>query len=463
MRISPIESLRRFGGTRLGGPLLVSGGVFVGFAALAWGSFQFVDAGSGLVAIRPPNGLVVGLFVLVPARLRPWVLLGLLPGELLADTIHGYPVWVALCFGVVDMVESGLAGVILLKIARRRPRGDRRRDFYALLVAALAAPFVSGFAGTAISLAHWGGALGSTFLTWWLGDATGILLVGALAVSLYHRGPTVSRIRRVSAVGEVALVVVITALVFGVMTLPLTYVVLAPLTAVALRHGLRAVAAACMCFALVATFLTALGRGPFTDFGSSTNRVVLLGGFIVVTAFIAFLIAATMAEQRHDRKMLVELATHDQLTGLPNRRLFVEELERAEARRTRIGQMAAVVYLDLDGFKEINDHLGHEGGDRLLVEVGSRLASWMREGDFVARIGGDEFAAILQPVTSFEGATAAARRLADLLEHSVNPADLAVKVSFGVALLTADNNRDMRDADADMYSRKNDRAARARV
>jgi diguanylate cyclase (GGDEF)-like protein len=327
----------------------------------------------------------------------------------------------------------------------------------------LAAPLVSGSAGTAISHAEWGGDLVTTFLTWWLGNATGILLVGALTISLCHRGPTVSRVRQVSAVGETASVVGITWLVFGFTTLPFMYVVLAPLAAVALRHGLRAVAAASMSFALVATFLTALGRGPFTDFGTSTTRVLLLEGFIVITAFIAFLISATMAEQRYDREMLVELATHDQLTGLPNRRLFLEELERAEARRSRVDQMAAVVYLDLDGFKEINDELGHETGDKVLVEVGRRIASGMRDGDFAARIGGDEFAAILQPVTGLEGATAVARRLADLLEHPDNPADLAIKVSFGVALLTAETDRNMREADEDMYTRKHGRAARARV
>ncbi|HSY28611.1 MAG TPA: diguanylate cyclase, partial [Burkholderiaceae bacterium] len=100
-------------------------------------------------------------------------------------------------------------------------------------------------------------------------------------------------------------------------------------------------------------------------------------------------------KQKHERDLLGFRAGHDALTGLPNRNLLIDRLQQAVSYAERYERQVAVAYIDLDKFKFINDSLGHEAGDQLLVEVARRLLSCVRESDTVARLGGDEFVVVL--------------------------------------------------------------------
>jgi len=117
-------------------------------------------------------------------------------------------------------------------------------------------------------------------------------------------------------------------------------------------------------------------------------------------------VARDISEQKKIQEHLVQLALYDSLTGLANRALFLDEAARAASRcnRTRTGM--AVLYIDLDGFKPINDEIGHDAGDAVLREAAQRIASCIREGDLAARLGGDEFAAILQASAAYPGPVA---------------------------------------------------------
>ena len=130
------------------------------------------------------------------------------------------------------------------------------------------------------------------------------------------------------------------------------------------------------------------------------------------------------------------LAPHDPLTGLPNRALFRDRLGQALAQARRRGGQMALLFLDLDGFKGINDTRGHEAGDRLLVETAARLGQCVREGDTAARLGGDEFTVILHDVTGAHDAAVVAQRLADALTQPVMDKGHALRiiVSIGIVL-----------------------------
>lgn len=132
-------------------------------------------------------------------------------------------------------------------------------------------------------------------------------------------------------------------------------------------------------------------------------------------------------------------ALHDPLTGLPNRALFRTRLVQALRRAARHRHQLAVLVLDLDGFKAINDRLGHAAGDHVLVEVGRRLRASVRQGDTVARLGGDEFAVLLPTrVTAAAAGTVAAALRAGLQQpHLLATAPLVVPASVGIALNTA--------------------------
>lgn len=138
-------------------------------------------------------------------------------------------------------------------------------------------------------------------------------------------------------------------------------------------------------------------------------------------------------------RQLFYLATHDRLTGLANRWLLEERLRHAIARSHRTGVAGAVLFLDLDGFKAINDRHGHETGDRMLVMAAERLSAAVRASDTVARWGGDEFAVIFEGVRHREGAHDKGRQLVQrLAEPSGIEGTGTLRASVGVALFPED-------------------------
>jgi diguanylate cyclase (GGDEF)-like protein/PAS domain S-box-containing protein len=152
-------------------------------------------------------------------------------------------------------------------------------------------------------------------------------------------------------------------------------------------------------------------------------------------------------------------ASHDPLTGLPNRTLFLDRLEHALARSRRSGARLAVVFLDLDDFKVVNDTRGHEAGDQLLLALAPRLSAALRPGDTIARFGGDEFVVLCEDLSSDEDGIRIAQRMADACRRPVTIRGHRheITVSAGVALgrgRSATASDLLRDADAAMYRAK---------
>ena len=160
-------------------------------------------------------------------------------------------------------------------------------------------------------------------------------------------------------------------------------------------------------------------------------------------------------------------ALHDALTGLPNRALFVDRLEHALARREREGGGPAVLFIDLDNFKTINDCYGHAHGDALLSTVTSLLLSCLRGGDTAARFGGDEFAVLIEQGGDLETAASVADRLLDALSRPVDLVgeEVTVRASIGIAIAgPKDTAADvLRNADMAMYRAKSAGKARFAV
>ena len=129
------------------------------------------------------------------------------------------------------------------------------------------------------------------------------------------------------------------------------------------------------------------------------------------------------------------MAHYDQLTGLPNRSIFFDRLEYMIASASRHGKKSAVFFLDLDGFKAVNDTLGHEAGDKLLKDVALCLKDCLREEDTVARIGGDEFAIILAECNSSRESSIVAKKIISAIQTSfgVGKFEPPIGVSIGIA------------------------------
>lgn len=147
-------------------------------------------------------------------------------------------------------------------------------------------------------------------------------------------------------------------------------------------------------------------------------------------------IRTDITKQKESQEQLSYLANHDTLTGLPTRRLAKENLSQAIALARRENKKAAVLFIDLDGFKAINDNLGHGAGDLLLISVANRLTQTVREVDTVARIGGDEFIIILSGIHSPEDAAIVAQKVIDALTapFALNEETASISASLGIAL-----------------------------
>jgi len=158
------------------------------------------------------------------------------------------------------------------------------------------------------------------------------------------------------------------------------------------------------------------------------------------------------------RDKLAHEASHDALTELPNRRRFTDQLERM-CGRGRPGDLISVLFLDLDGFKDVNDRYGHDIGNDLLVAVAQRLRSCVRPGDVVARMGGDEFTILLTRLENVAPAVEVAERIGDMFRDRfrVGPNEMQISTSIGIAVAAADGADPgdlLRRADIAMYRAK---------
>lgn len=202
---------------------------------------------------------------------------------------------------------------------------------------------------------------------------------------------------------------------------------------------------------------------PYTALAVMTITLSLLSSslfFFVYTTYAHSLYRRLEQSNAH----LTELSMHDPLTRLPNRRLLVERLQRAVIEGRRNSRLGALMFLDMDRFKEVNDTLGHDIGDLLLIEVSHRLQSCVREMDTVARMGGDEFIVLLPSITTDLDATlrAAKKVSAKILDALNEPYQLGAHTflstpSIGLTVFSGESNDPetiFKRADAAMYQAK---------
>lgn len=165
-----------------------------------------------------------------------------------------------------------------------------------------------------------------------------------------------------------------------------------------------------------------------------------------------------VADLQERVEQLDHLAHQDTLVSLPNRRGFLRELERLVDRARRYGESSAMLYVDLDGLKMINDTFGHKAGDEALIQVAELLVGGLRRSDVVARIGGDEFGILLEN-SAEEKARETAARLSDMIcdsEFRHDGEELPLSVAIGVAMIGRDDTVEevMARADEEMYRGK---------
>jgi diguanylate cyclase (GGDEF)-like protein len=233
----------------------------------------------------------------------------------------------------------------------------------------------------------------------------------------------------------------------------------------ALRHTAKRVAIAVCSTVVLTLVLTAITFGTDPDMtvrlDSITTHGVLIGVIIaaLLTAVLTYRSTVLMRELNGARSELLRISRTDQLTGLPNRAVFNEQLDLSIKSAHHNRCQCAVLFIDLDRFKIINDTWGHAAGDALLVEVAARLRDSVRKSDVIARVGGDEFVVILNEVPHRDQAALIARQILSAVRRAVflGGHENQTTASIGIAMFPSDGSDVetlMKNADMAMYRAK---------
>lgn len=418
------------------GLLVLAGYVIIGKAGL-----QLAYANPSATPVWPATGFALAVMLLFGRRIWPVVF----AGAFIVNITTAGTVVTSLGIATGNTLEAIVGAWLLQRFAGGRDCFLRaERIFLFVLLGALFSTTLSATFGT-LSL-HFGGFLpdadwSGVWLTWWLGDASGALLVTPLLLSWAAGSPTPrDRAWYIEAGIVFALLILVASVLFtglsGFMPsgTPRAFFCVPFLIWAAVRLGIREAATATVLLAGIAVWGTLEGKGVFI-LDTPNSSLLLLQAYMAVAAIMTLILAAAVAERKVAEERLRELAISDPLTGIANYRHLITRLEGEVERSGRTDRPFAVIFMDVDGLKAINDRLGHIVGSRALCRVAEVLKASARAVDTAARYGGDEFALLL-PETGAEEAAQVAQRLTEKLAQSTESP--GVQVSLGVAVFPDD-------------------------
>jgi len=457
--------------------------LWVGFLyfVLVAASTRLVTGGEALASIWPANAVLLAM-LLQPGKPR-WgdVLIAGVCGNMLANFVmHGMLV-TPFFYGLIDVGE-----VVLVAAALRRTMdmeeilGAPENVGHFVLWAGGVAPAISGLGGATIAWAFMHEDFFPALHTWYFSDALGLLVFTPFFTSLLggeyrHSFLEKSRRERFEALA-IHLLVLGTAIgVFMWAPPAMLFLLFAPLMLVTFKLGRLGTQVAIMIVTITGVVGTLLYPSAALHGQSTAQHLHLLQFFLALMLLTCLPVAASLsARNRLTRRLadserqlraregdLIRMVATDPLTGLLNRAAFNERIEEIHPE----GRLA-VAMLDVDRFKQVNDQFGHDAGDRALIHFAAVIGGGIRQGDIVARVGGDEFI-ILFPDTGESDAETVCQRLATALSRQPLPLDeqiiLDLRMSCGVAERRAGEAIEavIKRADQALYAAK--AAGRARV
>lgn len=461
---------------------------------------SFTVMPEGIVILWPPNSVLLTALLLFRGRhFVPFALLAI--GAEVAADIGTFLLIEALLFGLINVAEA-LIAFVLLPRWHFNPRFTALEDVSKFVVAGpLVGAFTAALLGAAVYSSFRGAETGYLeFLRiWWFGDALGLMIFTPLLLSLWPRagcaGPTRGTVHPADAmIGLMALLALGFLIasrngrLFGMHVGP---VLLLPFVIfIAARFTLCVAAFSVALVAMVVIVMLTHGNNPFGN-QPALNAVVQVQEFIFILSLLALGLAALLSQLRtkqkeiqlanqhlsalnHDLEVrvaerttelstlntqLTHLALTDSLTGVLNRRAFFDAAQREIQHSKRYGRPLAVMILDLDHFKSINDRYGHQGGDRVLQQVATLIGGVIRASDTLARYGGEEFV-LLAPETDLESAIALGVRILQALRTVAIPSkqgSIHITASLGITVRTEGEEKIeqlLKRADEALYAAK---------
>ena len=398
-------------------------------------------------AVWPPSGIALASVLLLGSRIWPGIWLG---ASLVNVTVQSSLV-AATLMGAGNTLEA-LVGAALVRALIGLPGPFRRGEHVVkfVAIAAASATIAATVAAAPLAFVH---SLESPELlwnwwTWWQGDTVGIIIVTPLILGWAARANPAWTPRKIAE--GFLLVCLLSGVMYAVFgagmtpyipSVPLTFAILPFVIWAAFRFQQREVATVNALVCAMAVGFTLDGSGPFAQ-GSLNESLLLLLAFMCTVVTTGLVLNAVIRDHGRaveaTQRLLQELrkqTIRDSLTSLYNRRFLQDYLKRELIRARRERAPLALIMMDLDRFKHINDSAGHQAGDQVLVQVGALLKRHVRGSDIACRYGGEEFAVVL-PKTTLESAR---RRSAEICSAIRREAELlhGVTASLGVALCPA--------------------------
>lgn len=421
--------------------LLIQGALTAAYVVVGVLCLTLAFAHPSASPVWVPSGLALAAGLVLGSRAWPAVFVG----AFVVNVMTAGSVLTSLGIATGNTLEAVIGTHLVMRWGRGRAAFDRARSAFAFVVLAggVGTTVAATVAVASLSLGGFipPGDWQQVWITWWLGDAVGVLTV-APAILLWMAQSKVDwDLRRVLEALALALAIVASGvLVFGgtspfaASRSPSEFITMPLLMWAAYRFGPREAISAVIVLCGIAVAGTLHGHGPFVSLTQNTS-LLLLQGFIGVAAATTLVIAASIAQRRRAEQTLREWSTLDPLTALPNYRQLTIVLEREIQRTQRTARAFALLLLDLDHLKRINDADGHLVGSRALCRVADVLRGACRSVDTAARFGGDEFAVVLP-----ESGEAEARRLADRVHEALarDAERPPLSVSIGVAVSPRD-------------------------
>jgi diguanylate cyclase (GGDEF)-like protein len=411
-------------------------------------------------AVWPCTGIALASLLTFGYRIWPAILVG----AFLVNLTTAGSVATSVGIAVGNTLEGVVGCYLISRFARGKHAFERAQDIFkfGLLAGVVSTAISATFGVTSLALsgfADWS-RYGSIWCTWWLGDAVGAVVLTPFLV-LWRENPRVHWTReQFPELVFLFLGLFFTGwVVFGgrfhhvLKNYPLEYLCIPFLVWAAFRYGRSKAATAVCVLSAMATWGTLHGFGPFSTDSQNTS-LLLLQAFMGVTALPTLALAAEVAEHRRADEHVRQLAVTDPLTGLANYRRLLDAIDFEIKRYGRVGRPFAVLLIDLDGLKKINDVHGHLVGSRALCRLADTLRIHCREIDTAARYGGDEFVLILPETDS-----AATRRVAERISERLrnDGEEPPISVSTGEAIFPRDGraiDELLRVADRALYRDK---------
>ncbi len=398
-------------------------------------SMAFVHPSS--TAVWPPSGIALAALLLLGYRVWPGIFLG----AFLVNLTTAGTILTSLGIATGNTLEGLVGAYLVTRFANGRNAFERGTDTFkfAILAGTVSTAVAATLGVTSLSLggfAPWAG-FRDIWLTWWLGDGVGAIIVAPLLIlwlSNFHLRWRWTRLGEIVALVTGLLLVseiVFCGLLFrGPRNYPLEYLCVPFLIWVALRFGQRETALVTMLLSGVAVWGTLHGFGPFA-IGTKNESLLLLQSFMGIAAVMTMALAAMAAERRHVEEQVRNLAVTDALTGLANYRKLVDVLDTEIRRYGRTARTFAVLLIDLDGLKKINDRHGHLTGSRALCRLADILRVHCRDIDTAARYGGDEFALVI-PEAGPNEALQVAQRIRERIAQDLEAPPISASIGAAV-------------------------------